>query len=250
MTDSNAERITRATQALTLVGYGNKLDVRSAMLTLLGDLRCAADHHGLDVDSLGTAFQQSLNPTAAAPGGEAAGQHAAWPDPENFTDIDDWDEEEEIEFDSSGNPIATGPTYNERQTRPLAEQTLDDFDEFFCRCPGMTCIFLVPGDVNTVYPNVDSAIQMADCFWRGAKFAPAVEEEASLRPSDSCSRQEIISEVQARVAEMDRRGAEFGLIWNLAGDPEVRFDSSEGMEGEEEIGRLLADEVRDLSQYC
>ena len=33
---------------------------------------------------------------------------------------------------------------NECQTRPLAEQTLDDFDEYFRSCPGMTFVFLAP----------------------------------------------------------------------------------------------------------
>jgi hypothetical protein len=49
---------------------------------------------------------------------------------------------------------------SECQTRPLAEQTLDDFDKFFRSCPGMTFVFLAPGEVNTVYPDVITAIQM------------------------------------------------------------------------------------------
>ena len=138
---------------------------------------------------------------------------------------------------------------SECQTRPLAEQTLDDFDEFFRNCPGMTFVFLAPGDVNTTYPDVITATQAVYCLSRGTHFEPAFKNEPPLPPADACSRQKLVSEVQARVGEMDRRGVQFRLIWNLAGDPEVCVDSRD-MDGNDEIGCLLAEEVQELFEHC
>jgi len=42
---------------------------------------------------------------------------------------------------------------SERPNPPLAVQTLDEFDEFFRSCPGMTFVFLAPGEVNTFIPT-------------------------------------------------------------------------------------------------
>ena len=134
---------------------------------------------------------------------------------------------------------------NERQTRPLAEQTLDDFDEFFRSCPGMTFVFLAPEEVNTLYPDVITATQVVYCLSRGTPFEPAFEYEPPLPPADAFSRQKLVSEIQARVEEMDRRGVQYRLIWNLAGDPEVCVDSYD-MDGNDEIGCLLAEEVQEL----
>lgn len=131
---------------------------------------------------------------------------------------------------------------------PLEEQTLDDFDEFFRSCPGITFIFLSPGEVNTVYPDVITALQMADCLLRETHFEPALENKPPLAPANSCSRKEIVPEIQARVGEMDRRGLQYQLIWNIAGAPEVCVDSSE-MEDYEDIGELLAEEVQELFRH-
>ena len=138
---------------------------------------------------------------------------------------------------------------SECQTRPLAMQTLDDFDEFFRSCPGMTFIFLAPGEVNTVHPDVITAIQVVDCLSRGTHFEPAFKNEPPLPPADAFSRQELVSEIQARVGEMDRRGVQYRLIWNLAGDPKVCVNSRD-MDGNDEIGCLLAEEVRELFEHC
>jgi len=51
------------------------------------------------------------------------------------------------------------------------------------------------------------------------------------------------------VEEMDRRGVQYRLIWNLAGDPEVCVNSYD-MDGNDEIGCLLAEEVRELFAHC
>jgi hypothetical protein len=138
---------------------------------------------------------------------------------------------------------------SERQTRPLAEQTLDEFDEFFRSCPGMTFVFLAPGDVNTLYPDVITATQAVYCLSRGTHFEPALEYEPPLPPADAISRQKLVSEIQARVEEMDRRGIQYRLIWNVAGDPEVYVDSCD-MDGNDEIGCLLAEEVQEMFQHC
>jgi hypothetical protein len=138
---------------------------------------------------------------------------------------------------------------NECQTRPLAEQTLDDFDEYFRSCPGMTFVFLAPGEVNTVYPDVITAIQVVDCLSRGMHFEPAFDHEPPLPPADTCSRPKLVSEIQARAEKMDRRGARYRLIWNLAGDPDVCVNSRD-MEGNDEIGCLLAEEVQELFEHC
>ena len=138
---------------------------------------------------------------------------------------------------------------SECQTRPLAEQTLDDFDEFFRSCPGMTFVSLAPGEVNTAYPDVITAIQVVDCLSRGTHFQPAFDHQPPLPSADACSRQKLVSEIQARVGEMDRRGVQFRLIWNLAGDPEVCVDSRD-MDGNDEIGGLLAEEVQELFEHC
>jgi hypothetical protein len=138
---------------------------------------------------------------------------------------------------------------NERQTRPLAEQTLDDFDEFFRSCPGMTFVFLAPEEVNTLYPDVITATQVVYCSSRGCDFEPPFDNEPPLPPADAFSRQKLVSEIQARVEEMDRRGVQYRLIWNLAGDPEVCVDSCD-MDGNDEIGCLLAEEVQELFEHC
>jgi hypothetical protein len=138
---------------------------------------------------------------------------------------------------------------SERQTRPLAEQTLDDFDEFFRSCPGLTFVFLAPGEVNTTYPDVITAMQAVQCLSREMHFEPALEYEPQLPPADPFSRQKLVSEIQARVREMDRRGVQYRLIWNLSGDSEVCVDSCD-MEGNEEIGYLLAEEVQELFEHC
>ena len=137
----------------------------------------------------------------------------------------------------------------ECKTRPLAEQTLDDFDEFFRSCPGMTFVFLAPGEVNTVHPDVITAIQLVYCLSRGNHFEPAFDNERPLPPADASSRQELVSEIQARVGEMDRRSVQYRLIWNLAGDPEVCVFSRD-MDGNDEIGGLLAEEVQELFEHC
>ena len=134
---------------------------------------------------------------------------------------------------------------SERQNRPLAEQTLDEFDEFFRSCPGMTFVFLAPGEVNTLYPDVITAMQVVYCSSRGCDFEPAFEYEPPLPPADAFSRQQLVSEIQARVGEMDRRGVQYRLIWNVAGDPEVCVDSCD-MDDNTEIGFLLAEEVQEL----
>jgi len=104
---------------------------------------------------------------------------------------------------------------NECQTRPLAEQTLDDFDEYFRSCPGMTFVFLAPGEVNTVYPDVITAIQVVDCLSRGMHFEPAFDHEPPLPPADTCSRKKLVS-----------------------------------IDGNDEIGCLLAEEVQELFEHC
>ena len=138
---------------------------------------------------------------------------------------------------------------SECQTRPLAEQTLDDFDEFFRNCPGMTFVFLAPGDVNTTYPDVITATQAVYCLSRGTHFEPAFDNEPPLPPADAFSRQKLLSEIQARVEEMDRRGVQYRLIWNLSGDSEVCVNSCD-MDGNTEIGFLLAEEVQEMFQHC
>lgn len=134
-------------------------------------------------------------------------------------------------------------------TRPLAEQSLDDFDEFFRSCPGMTFVFLAPGEVNTLYPDVITAMQAVYCLSRGMHFEPAFEYEPPLPPADAFDRQQLVSKIQARVEEMDRRGVQYRLIWNVAGDPEVCVNSCD-MDGNEEVGCLLAAEVQDLFEHC
>ena len=138
---------------------------------------------------------------------------------------------------------------SERQNRPLAEQTLDDFDEFFRSCPGMTFVFLAPGEVNTLYPDIITAMQVVYCSSRGCDFEPAFEYEPPLPPADAFSRQKLVSEIQARVGEMDRRGVQYRLIWNLSGDSEVCVNSCD-MYGYDEIGHLLAEEVQELFEHC
>ena len=138
---------------------------------------------------------------------------------------------------------------SECQTRPLAEQTLDDFDEFFRSCPGMTFVFLAPGEVNTTYPDVITAMQVVYCSSRGTHFEPSLEYEPPLPPADAFSRQKLLSEIQARVGEMDRRGVQYRLIWNLAGDSEVYVDSYD-MDDNNEIGCLLATEVQEMFEHC
>ena len=70
---------------------------------------------------------------------------------------------------------------SECQTRPLAMQTLDDFDEFFRSCPGMTFIFLAPGEVNTVYRSCCSLLLNACTqIW----FNSGLDDEASLSKVD------------------------------------------------------------------
>jgi hypothetical protein len=138
---------------------------------------------------------------------------------------------------------------SERPNRPLAEQTLEDFDEFFRSCPGMTLVFLAPGEVNTTYPDVITATRAVYCLSRGTHFEPALEYEPPLLPADAFSRQKLVSEIQARVGEMDRRGVQYRLIWNLSGDSEVCVDSCD-MDDNNEIGCLLAEEVQEMFQHC
>ena len=80
-------------------------------------------------------------------------------------------------------------------------------------------------------------------------FEPAFENEPPLPPADAFSRQQLVSEIQARVGEMDRRGVRYWRIWNLAGDPKVCVESCD-MEGYDEIGHLLASEVREMFAHC
>jgi len=138
---------------------------------------------------------------------------------------------------------------SESQTRPLAEQTLDEFDEFFRSCPGITFVFLAPEEVNTTYPDVITATRAVYCLSRGVHFEPPFDNEPPLPPADAFSRKKLVSEIQARVEEMDRRGVQYRLIWNLAGDPEVCVNSYD-MDGNDEIGCLLAEEVRELFAHC
>jgi hypothetical protein len=138
---------------------------------------------------------------------------------------------------------------SECQTRPLAEQTLDDFDEFFRSCPGITFVFLAPEEVNTLYPDVITATQVVYCSSRGCDFEPPFDNEPPLPPADAFSRKKLVSEIQARVEEMDRRGVQYRLIWNLSGDSEVCVNSRE-MDGNAEIGHLLAEEVQELFEHC
>jgi hypothetical protein len=136
-------------------------------------------------------------------------------------------------------------SYSEQQAKPLAEQSLDDFDGFFRRCKGLTFIFLAEREVNTVYPNVVEAIRLMDCSTYDRPFKSDYEAAVS-RPRDSFSRPEIESEIRDRVAEMNRRGVDYALIWSLAGDGKVHADGTEKMLDGHEIGWLLVDEVQDL----
>jgi len=113
----------------------------------------------------------------------------------------------------------------------------------------MTFVFLAPGEVNTAYPDVITATEAVYWLSRGCDFEPAFEYEPPLPPADAFSRQHLVSEIQARVGEMDRRGVQYRLIWNLAGDPEVCVNSRD-MDGNEEIGCLLAEEVQELFEHC
>ncbi|MGB4707550.1 MAG: hypothetical protein WBH28_03755 [Fuerstiella sp.] len=99
------------------------------------------------------------------------------------------------------------------------------------------------------YPDVITAIQVVYCLSRGTHFEPAFDNEPPLPPADAFSRQDLVSEIQARVGEMDRRGVQYRLIWNLAGDPKVCVNSRD-MDGNDEIGCLLAEEVQELCEHC
>jgi len=137
---------------------------------------------------------------------------------------------------------------NEQQAKPLAEQSLDDFDEFFRRCSGITYIFLASGEVNTVHPNIVDAIRLADCCLRGCPFTPVFGEGVVPQTRDSLNRSEIVSQIRDRVAEMNRREVEYCLIWSISGDSNVHADGSKEMLHGGEVGWLLADEVKELFQ--
>lgn len=115
--------------------------------------------------------------------------------------------------------------------------------------PGMTFVSLALGEVNTLYPDVIMATRAVYCLSRGAHFGPAFDNEPPLPPADAISRQKLLLEIQARVEEMDRRGVQYRLIWNLAGDSEVCVNSCD-MDGNDEIGCLLAEGVQELFEHC
>jgi hypothetical protein len=92
-------------------------------------------------------------------------------------------------------------------------------------------------------------MQVVYCLSRGCDFEPAFDSEPPLPPADAFSRQKLVSEIQARVEEMDRRDVQYRLIWNLSGDSEVCVNSRE-MDGNKEIGCLLAEEVQELFEHC
>ena len=96
---------------------------------------------------------------------------------------------------------------------------------------------------------VNSLKEITRALRRVLHFEPAFNNEPPLPPADAFSRQKLVSEIQARVGEMDRRGVQYRLIWNLAGDPEVCVDSYD-MDDNTEIGCLLAEEVQELFQHC
>ncbi len=153
-----------------------------------------------------------------------------------IADDDDYQEE----FDS----------YSKRQEKPLTEQSLDDFDDFFQRCKGVTFVFLAygnsdsSGQVNTLYPDAISAICLADCALRGDAYAPS-ESADGLQDFNEGSSLEIVSAIRNRIAEMNRREVEFNLIWHLAGNDEVHVDCSGDYMDWGRLNDFFADEVRD-----
>ena len=155
--------------------------------------------------------------------------------------LDDEDETIYEDVDTS----AASYDYRAQQARPLTEQTMDDFDDFFNRCEGLTFIFLScgPGQVNTVQPDMFSGIALADAALHDSEYDPPYPNRQRLNSSsrNAVPQSQVLDVVQTRVAEMLRRGSEFVLLWHVTGDNTVHVDSDLGAFADNLVNLLECD---------
>lgn len=250
MIDLNKRRANRAAAVLTATGYRiDGLDWHSALSDCLRDLRHLADAKMLDFDDIvdwsKVGYDQEV-------------REDSLPDQRQPNSDSDWHEDlswcevgyEEVSV-SEVDDVARY-SYEVRQAKPLNEQTLDDFDDYFQNCEGLTFIFIsydsTGNQTNTTYPDVLSAIALARDALRETAHEPVSPSQHEATSVGAVPKAQVASGLHARVSELQRRKVEFVLVWNIAGE------SSANVEGDldefkDNLIDLLATDVRELLRF-
>jgi hypothetical protein len=250
MIDLNKRRADRAAAVLNATGYRDGVEWYSAISDCLKDLRHLADAKKLDFDAIVESSEEGYDqeivedslPQQRQPSGDFGwGDESEWCEAEyevvSVSEVDDVDRY----------------SYDARQAKPLNEQTLDDFDDYFQNCEGLTFIYIAYDDTgnqtNTTYPDVLSAIALArDALLQADYEPPYPHSQHEATSLGAVPKAQVASGMTARVSELKRRDVKFVLIWNIAGQSSVNV-AGDLCGFTDNLIDLLATEVRELLSY-
>ena len=161
----------------------------------------------------------------------------------------DLDEETRRDHEARGNGGAEELLdYSARQSNPLEEQTLGDFNWLFQGCEGLTYLFVCRDRLYALSPTLIDAIVLTDAARFGSKFvAPYGWGPRTNELRGRVGLSDVPKTVEDRVREMNRRGVEFVLIWHWCAEESVHIDASPNYSEDnylEDIADYLAEELR------
>ena len=224
MKTPNIERVARALQTIVASDYAKELELDSAIADLLTDLQHLAVQRGYDFDSLLSVaahnFQAEQREDSLIPAAHEA----------ETVDGDVDYEYEEVVKEEAREPQQV-LSYRDRQSLPLDQQSVHDFDDFFHNCQGWTYLFLAeagsgsPDRVVAYEPGLPVAIVLAqsalyDSNFMG-QFVGSAANDGNLESANI-----LESAIRERIEELNRRHVDYCLLWYTPGDEHVRVDCS------------------------